>query len=243
MASTTKTVAFFGASTGVGFSALKHSLAAGLQCTALCRTPSKLESIFPADSTPNLTIIKGDAHDITAVSQCIRAEDGKLVDMIITTIGSRPIWYKMSIEDPECCRKGAAILIEAIAQLRSQGVTGNPHIVSFSTTGLSRFGRDYPIALFPIYAWLLHAAHADKRIMEDRFVASGEGFTIIRGSLLNDGETTKTVRVGIEDPKTGRESTAIGYFISREDAGRWIAENLILQKTEGYKNKILMITT
>jgi hypothetical protein len=108
---------------------------------------------------------------------------------------------------------------------------------------MSRFGRDYPLAMFPIYVWLLKAPHEDKQIMEDRFIASGETFTILRGSILNDGETTKTVRVGIEDPKAGRKSTAIGYFISREDSGRWITENLILKKTQEYENKILMITT
>lgn len=79
--------------------------------------------------------------------------------------------------------------------------------------------------------------------MEDRFIGSGENFTIVRASILNDGETKKTVRVGIEDPKTGRESTEIGYFISREDSGRWTAENLISKKTQKYENKILMITT
>lgn len=243
MASNTKTVAFFGASTGVGLSALKHSLAAGLQCTALCRTPSKLETIFPAGSTPNLKIIKGDAHDIATVTECIRTEDGNIVDMIITTIGSRPVWYKMTLEDPECCRKGATVLLDAITQLRTQGATGHPHIVAFSTTGMSEFGRDYPLAMFPIYMWLLKAAHEDKKIMEDRFIASGESFTVLRGSILTDGETKKTVRVGIEDPKTGRESTAIGYTISREDSGRWITENLIVKKTKEYENKILMITT
>ena len=35
MSSNTTTVAFFGASTGVGLSALKHSLAAGHHCIAL----------------------------------------------------------------------------------------------------------------------------------------------------------------------------------------------------------------
>lgn len=243
MNSNTKAVAFFGASTGVGLSALKHSIAAGLQCTALCRTPSKLEAIFPAGSTSNLKIIEGDAHDITSVTECIRTEDGNLVDMIITTIGSRPIWYKMTLEDPDCCRKGAAVLLDAITQLRNQGATGHPYIVPFSTTGMSKFGRDYPLAMFPIYVWLLKAAHEDKKIMEDRFIASGETFTILRGSILTDGETKKTVRVGIEDPKAGRESTAIGYTISREDSGRWITENLILKKPQEYENKILMITT
>ncbi|EPS26815.1 hypothetical protein PDE_01754 [Penicillium oxalicum 114-2] len=243
MDSAPKTIAFFGASNGVGLAALQHSLAAGIQCTALCRTPSKLETIFPADSTPNLRIIQGNAHDIQAVSDCIRADDGNLVDMIITTLGSRPVMPTLRLEDPKCCRKGAATLTEAISQLRNQGAVGKPYIVLFSTTGISRYGRDYPLALFPIYGWLLKEAHTDKEITEQCIMESGEAFTIVRGSLLTNGETEKAVRVGIEDPQTGRESCAIGYFISREDSGRWVAENLIMKKPKEYENKILMITT
>jgi methionine aminopeptidase len=36
---------------------------------------------------------------------------------------------------------------------------------------------------------------------------------ILRASHLVDGESNKAIRVGIEDPKTGPESRAIGYFI------------------------------
>ncbi len=44
-------------------------------------------------------------------------------------------------------------------------------------------------------------------------------------SWLVDGETSKAIWVGIEDPKTGRESTAIGYNnISTGGAGRWVAD-------------------
>ena len=74
---------------------------------------------------------------------------------------------------------------------------------------------------------------------------SGEAYTMIRASLLVDGETNKEIRVGIEDPKTGRESSAIGYTISREDTGKWIANNLVLvpKPDRKYVNKIVMITT
>lgn len=244
MSTSTKTIAFFGASGGVGLAALKSSLAAGQQCIALCRTPSKLTSIFPPEQNPNLKIVKGDAHDLATVSECLRANEQstQLVDMVVTTIGSKPT-LTGGLEDPECCRKGAAILLEAISNLRDSGATGSPHIVMFSTTGISRFGRDYPLLLFPVYKWLLHVPHIDKRITEDRFVDSGLPFTIVRGSLLRTGETNKTVRVGVEDPKTGRESSAIGAFISREDAGKWVADKLILSKEKKYVNKLLMITT
>lgn len=60
MGANSKTVAFFGASTGIGLSALKHTLAAGHNCIALCRTPSKLSAIFPP-GVPNLKIVEGNA--------------------------------------------------------------------------------------------------------------------------------------------------------------------------------------
>ncbi|KAJ6112028.1 hypothetical protein N7523_008089 [Penicillium sp. IBT 18751x] len=241
MNSNTKTVAFIGASGGVGLSALKHTLAAGHQCVALCRQPSKLTSIFP-ESTPNLKVIEGNAHDVEAVSKCLVTEDGTLVDIVLSTIGSRPNFRKMTIEDPEVCQKGAAALVEALDNLQRDGITGTPHLITFSTTGISRFGRDYPIAVFPIYHWMLKVPHVDKRITEDRFADSGRPFTIVRASLLTTGETTKEIRVGIEDPRLGRESEAIGYAISREDSGKWVAEHLILQTEKQYVNKIAMIT-
>ena len=242
MATNCKTVAFLGASTGVGLSALKHTLAAGHQCIALCRTPSKLTAIFPLETNPNLQIVQGNAHDIAAVSECLLAEKGKLVDEIISTIGGKFIYSQMTIDDAEVCRKGMAILLETLAQLRSGGATGNPHIVVCSTTGMSQFGRDVPLVLAPLYHLLLKVPHRDKKIMEDRLVESGENYTIIHASLLVDGETSNEIRIGIEDPKTGRESTAIGYTISREDTGKWVADNLVLRLDQRYVNKIVMVT-
>lgn len=242
MTSTTKTIAFFGASGGVGLSALKHTLAAGHQCIALCRTPSKLTAILPPSTTPNLKIIAGNAHDLACVSECLKASNGKLVDIIVTTIGGAPQLKTLSIDDPEVCRKGAATLLDALADLKRQGLTGNPHIIPCSTTGISKFGRDIPLACIPLYHFALKVPHKDKVIMEDSLVESGYGFTIIRASLLTTGASEKAIRVGIEDPKTGVDSKAIGYTISREDTGRWIAENLVLRRDAKYDNKNVSVT-
>ena len=78
--------------------------------------------------------------------------------------------------------------------------------------------------------------------MEDSLAASNEDFTIVRATWLVNGERDREIRVGIEDPKTGRESEAIGYTISREDAGWWIAENLVLKRDTKYLRKIATIT-
>jgi hypothetical protein len=160
------------------------------------------------------------------VSKCLQGEDGKRVDAVVSTVGGRFIMSKMSIDDREVCRKGAATLLEALAGLRRSGATGSPHIIACSTTGLSRFGRDVPLAVVPLYHIMLKVPHEDKVIMEDRLVASQEAYTIVRASLLTDGESTKEIRVGIEDPKTGRESKAIGYSISREDTESGLARIL-----------------
>lgn len=236
----TKVVAFLGASTGVGLSALKHTLAAGHQCIALCRNPSKLTAILPTESTPNLKIIEGNAHDVTAVSKCLQTEAGTIVDVIVTTIGAKPAGF--SVDDPDVCKRGAATILDSLAQLRSNGITGSPHIIACGTTGFSRFGRDVPLVMIPVYALFVRVPGADKVVMEDRFAHSGESFTIMRASHLIDGESTKTIRVGVEDPKTGVESKVTGYTISREDAGRWLAENLVLQMDAKYLNKNVTIT-
>ncbi|KAI2473127.1 NAD(P)-binding protein [Annulohypoxylon bovei var. microspora] len=237
-----KTIAFLGASTGVGLAALKICLDAGHHCIALCRNPSKLTTIFDPKKTPNLVVIQGNAHDVAAVSQCLRASETQLVDEIVSTIGGAFVWSKMTLDDPTVCEKGMVTLLEALSRLRKEGLNGRPRIIVCSTTGMSRFGRDVPLPMVPMYQLVLKVPHADKMAMEDKLSASGEDFTIVRASLLIDGETKKEVRVGIEDPVKGLESTAIGYIISREDAGKWVTRNLIMQKNAKYLNKTATIT-
>ncbi|KAI1340657.1 hypothetical protein F5Y15DRAFT_47359 [Xylariaceae sp. FL0016] len=244
MASHPETVAFLGASTGVGLSALKHTLATGRRCIALCRQPSKLSSVLPAARHPGLTIVEGNAKDPAAVSRVLQARPGVLVDAVVTTIGGAPVLARLTIDDPEVCREGMRVLLASIDGLRRDGAAGGrPRIVVGSTTGMSRFGRDVPLPVVPLYHVALRVPHEDKRAMEDRLVASDADFTSVRMSFLTNGATDKTVRVGIEDPVKGRESTAIGYAISREDAGRWIAENLVSNRDERFNRKFVMITT
>jgi nucleoside-diphosphate-sugar epimerase len=242
MTSNVKTVAFLGASGGVGLAALKHTLAAGHQCIALCRYPSKLTAIFNPETTSNLKVVEGNAHDVTAVSKCLLTEEGKLADLIVSTIGGKPIISKMTIDDPEVCQKGATALLEALAQVRRDGATGHPQIIACSSKGISKFGRNSPMILDPLYFFILKVPHVDKRAMEDIFMGSGEDYTIVRPALLTQGETKKKIRVGVEDIKTGRESDAPGYTISKEDTGKWVADNLILCEGPRYLNKFVSLS-
>lgn len=241
--SPTKTIAFIGASTGVGLRALKHTLAAGHRCIALCRTPSKLTTIFPAAANSNLQIIQGNAHDTAAVSKCLTKQDGSsLVDIIVTTIGGKFIPTRLTIDDPHVCAKGMETLLGALSQLRDYGVTGKPLVIACSGLGQSKFGRDIPLSLYPLYHWMLKVPRADKKVMDESLIASGENFVIVRPSLLVDGETDRKIRVGIEDPVKGPQLEVIGWTISREDTGRWVAENLLLNMEAKYLGKNVTVT-
>jgi nucleoside-diphosphate-sugar epimerase len=245
MSQNQQTIAFLGAATGVGLAALKNTLAAGHRCVALARTPSKLNDAlgFVLASNANLKVIHGNAHDLDIVRQLLKKEDGNIVDAVVSTIGARPVPGKMlSIEDPHVCGKAMKVLLQALAELRAEGASGKPLVVACSTTGMSKFGREVPLSMVPFYSLALKVPRADKQVMEDALVDSGEEFTIVRPSLLQNGESDKTIRVGIEDPKTGREVQEMGFAISREDAGRWVAVNLLLKNEGRYKNKIATLT-
>ncbi|WYZ33778.1 hypothetical protein EsH8_I_000054 [Colletotrichum jinshuiense] len=243
-----KTVLFLGATGGCGLSALRRSLDAGFTCIALCRTPSKLTSVLSPEKYPNLRVEQGNAHDTQFVAQHLISpfDSARLVDAVVFSIGA---WFelrKMNLGDTHVCEKGMTVLLDAIKSLRAEkNITGSPRIVGLSSTGISKFGRDTPLVVAPIYKGLLHTPHEDKRAMEELMIVSGEAWTVLRASFLTNGneQPEGAVRVGIEDPVKGVEELAIGYSISREDVGKWIFEN-ILQKDgkDKYVKKVATVT-
>ncbi|OTA60054.1 NAD(P)-binding protein [Hypoxylon sp. EC38] len=249
-ANTKKTITFLGASGGVGLAALSRALAAGHTCIALCRTPSKLTDRFPAAKHPNLTVIQGNAHDASAVARCLLGRE-RPADTVVSSIGGVFQFSRMTIDDPQVCQKGMAALLEAIAKLRREydGLTEaqrwRPRIVVVSTCGISKAGRDFPLATLPIYKFMLKVPHVDKVEMERLLVGGaaekeGYGYTysIVRPSLLNDdAQPERRIRAGVDD------KPPVGYAISRDDTGRWIFENLLDRESkDGYENKIVTIT-
>ncbi|KAF6808932.1 fungal specific transcription factor domain-containing protein [Colletotrichum sojae] len=243
-----KTIFFLGATGGCGLSALRRSLDAGFTCIALCRTPSKLISVLSPETYPNLHVVEGNAHDAVAISKCLVSphDATRFVDVVVSTIGA---WFelrKMTLEDVHVCEKGMSTLLDAIKSLRSQkNVSGNPRVIGQSSTGISKFGRDTPLFVQPLYKGLLHTPHQDKRAMEELLFASDEDWTVVRASWLTNGreEPGEAVRAGVEDPVKGVEELAIGYSISREDVGKWIFES-ILDKDgkDRYVRKVATIT-
>jgi hypothetical protein len=114
-----------------------------------------------------------------------------------------------------------------------------------SGTGIDDQDRDIPLAMVPLYHWMLPIPHADKKAMEDILtdeVKAGKtnsvikGFVSVRPSFLNTkpGAGVGTLRVCIVKNKTV-DKAAIGYTISRDDVGDWIFE--VLLKKENIKRQ------
>ncbi|RKU44133.1 hypothetical protein DL546_004285 [Coniochaeta pulveracea] len=239
-----KNILFLGATGGCGLSALIHSLQAGHNCIALLRTPSRLTSLLPPNlsTSPNLHLITGNARDADVITKALVIPGSKdqLVDMVITSIGGKPDFKKLTIDDPHICEEGMKALLSALSTIRkTHGLDAEKKIrlVAVSTTGITDLGRDVPLLMYPLYHVMLKDPHKDKRAMEELVKGSGERFTLVRPSLLTDGgEGAGKIRVGVEDVLAGKvESTAVGYTVSRQDVGNWIYEECVQEEGNGEK--------
>lgn len=239
-----KSLAFFGASTGCGLAALKRAVADGHTCIALLRVPSKLDEHFPTRPA-NLILKTGNAHDVSAVASCLTVPGNasQLVDAVYFSIGGKLDMSKMGLDDPDVCRKGMGALLDALKRLRAEGAQGHPLIVPTSSTGISDHARDVPLLFIPMYKLLLAQPHKDKKAMEDLVISSGERFVVLRPSFFVEGDKPgKPIRVGIEDPQRGVEKLEVGYTISREAIGGWVYENILRGDATQYVGKSVSIT-
>lgn len=229
-----QTIAFLGATGGCAGACLVAALNDGYTCRALVRTPSKLTAMLDAkgvskSSLANLEIIEGNAKDATSVKALLQTSTG-IVDTIVFGVGAAPKLrlhiMPVTLDDPNLCRTAMATFLSALNELKA--VT-KPRLLVVSTTGITRGPRDVPFLYIPLYHWLLHVPHIDKRVMEqlvweqkdrppgERVI--GE-FAIIRPTLLMDGNG-----VGVGSIRSGLESSpALGWTIDRKDVGNWLFE-------------------
>ncbi|KAM7190980.1 hypothetical protein V8F20_009518 [Naviculisporaceae sp. PSN 640] len=249
MSSATRTIFFLGATGGVALSVLRRSLAAGHICVALCRTPSKLQSLLSESeaNSPNLAIEQGNALNVDDLLRCLKARGP--VDTIVSSIGGYMQFSKMRNDDPHVNENGMKALLQALSQYRAEQNKPefSPRLFSVSTAGVSDVARRYPVLLIPLYATLIKSPAKDKNAMEKVLIKSQEkNWTIVRPSIFTDGPEAApgTVMEGIEDPIAGVDVVPCvpGYTISRVDVGKWIFENLVQKEEEKYVKKAVMIS-
>jgi nucleoside-diphosphate-sugar epimerase len=249
-----KTVAIFGATGGTGLAVLKLCLEAGNAVNVLARSPSKLSHL--SSQYPNVHVIQGDIRDLLAIKSALTLNN-KIVDIVVSSIGMA---FKGGLSfrwnDESICEDAANTILHALSELEAEGksssLTGGPEMVLLSTTGISEKSRDIPIAMIPLYRWMLHVPHEDKKNME-KLMHHGEGkarnWVLVRPSFLVDGGSKglEKIRVSTETPGASakeqeKESVAIGYTISREDVGLWIFEECVKAKGSKWNRKMVTLT-
>ncbi|KAJ5621602.1 hypothetical protein N7528_006385 [Penicillium herquei] len=222
---TLPTLAFFGATGGCTIHCLAPALNAGYNCTALVRSPQKLQDMLRqqhgvSESTlqKNLTIVQGDVTNVTVVRQALYRPHEQPVDLIVSGIGV----------DPTICASATRTILEVARDLPKK-----PQLVVISTTGIDK-KRDLPFAMMPLYHWMLKEPHKDKQEMETLIMKELEqpvtqraisDYLIIRPSLLTEGDGD-----GMHKIKEGTaENPAVGYVISRSDVGLWMFERVVCE--------------
>ncbi|KAK5702398.1 hypothetical protein LTR17_022360 [Elasticomyces elasticus] len=236
------TIAFFGATGDCTGYCLARTLASGISCRALARTPSKLtaslnaKGVSPELLDSHLTIIEGNAKDVAAVNGIGGTQ------IIFTWNPLRPF----TLSDPTICQDAGATLLQALHELDP---ARKPALINVLTTGIAPSGipSDLPFPYKILYPWLGHVMHEDKRVLQGRLVEhmrlpesqrALSSFTNVKPSLLFDGEAKgmRATRQGVD------EKPAVGYWINRADVGAWMAENLVNQDGKEWKNKGVTLT-
>ena len=250
-------IAFFGATGDCAGYTLANSLNAGYDCIALARTPAKLtksmkdKGVSPTALDEHLTIIEGNAKDVEAVKRALQL-NGQVVDTIVCGVGGTPqlqwsLWLPVTLNDVTICQDVGNTILQTLQQLKP---AVKPLLIVVSTTGIPPTGmpRDEPLLMSPLYRWMLHIPHVDKRKLEEDLTANVglseseraiRAFVAVKPSLLMDGLGfgLNIVRQGVP------EKPAVGYTIRRHDVGSFICERLIKQEaSQDWLNKGISIT-
>ncbi|KAK2758384.1 hypothetical protein FQN54_004234 [Arachnomyces sp. PD_36] len=266
MTSPAPTIAFFGATGGCANACLTNTLLAGFNATALARTPSKLtdqllaQGVNQATIDRQLTIIKGDATDTTAVKDTILPKkDGILVSTIVSGIGGTGRLQKsfcepIAFDNPNICNESATAIRAALQEIYKENAeykSTKPLFAVISTTGIAK-KEDVPFGFRTFYHKGLAIPHEDKRKMEAALLSHMSqpeedrvfrAFISVRPSLLTGDNSIKTGK-GWETLRVGtEENPAVGYTIQRADVGQWIFEEVIRRGGDSWFGKMVTLTS
>jgi hypothetical protein len=244
---TPPSVALFGGTGGTGRSFLEQYLASAptASINVLVRTPAKLADL-QSQYPKQLQLIQSDIRNVDSVKLCL-VQQGRMVDTVVSSIGMIFVRKGLSIAKPDStiCHEGTLAILKALEELEADPSILPPasgrrtKLVVLSTTGISNQGRDIPMAMIPLYHYLLKAPHEDKKKMEDVLDHTQRDWVAVRPSWLLDGEGKGMlgVRWSVEGsgPRRSEDDVAIGYAIARSDVARWILQSCILSGDQGFQ--------
>ncbi|PVG04668.1 hypothetical protein CPB86DRAFT_777947 [Serendipita vermifera] len=255
-----------GASRNIGYYASQKMLARGDTVTLLLRNTTAIEndeSFKPYIASGKARLVKGDAtsHNDVSAAWKVATQDAP-VDLVMFTLGAVTGTFSLTkgviMNPPDLCTSALLILSKVISESQPTA----PKIVILSSTGLTpESKRVLPLPLRPLYGWLLHNAHADKRGLESvLFHAMGKEYeqgqipgepilkadwkkelpaegwakhaVVIRAALLTDGRESGVYQATVGD--------RYAWFISRRDVAHFIVEELT-PNWEKYDGNIVTI--
>jgi putative NADH-flavin reductase len=218
-------VAVLGGSKGCSRAMVIQGLEKNLhQYRLLIRNPNNMD--YTEDQKEKITIIQGDALDAKAVKETVQG-----TDVIVYSIGSAFNMKTRSMVSPGLCHDTMTVLLQVLKELPED--ERPKRLVVISTTGLDGM-KEVPYLFRPLYHFLLHAPHEDKKelekLVEDQ-ASPMRDWIIVRPSLLTDGKLVGHYRadVGIS-----------GYTVSRLDVGHFLLNQCIESTT--WINKKVVVT-
>jgi hypothetical protein len=232
------------------------------------RNPQKLATLLASQKISQetidnrLTIINGNVKNPADVSRTILPSTSIIVSAIGISSVRKPGNWLPTMDEWSICQDATATILNVLqSRLPEHGIstdsikTGTeknkylkPLLIVLSTTGISKFGRDIPLPMAPMY-WMLSGQHKDKEAMEKLVTGAMElgdppikEYVIVRPSMLTNGACYNgAVRAQVEDGRL--TDKAIGYYISRNDVAGYIFSEII-EKYEGVssRKRIIAIT-
>lgn len=211
----------------------------------------------------HLTIHPGNIKDPQSVAQALisLANSGLLVNTILCGIGGTPktqtsLRTPVTIDDPNICESGMKAVQKALENLASQGISSasdgrKPLVIVISSTGIDPYNnRDIPLAMVPVYSYMLKVPAADKRKMEQLLREdNGTHFrdiVIVKGAMFTEAKKgIESVKVGWEwaVSSEGREKAPgphFGYTIGKQDVGTWVFRKAIAEG--GWEGRVVTLT-
>ncbi|KAG2196937.1 hypothetical protein INT46_006452 [Mucor plumbeus] len=217
-------VAVFGGSKGCSRAMVIQGLEKGEhQFKLLIRNPDNAD--YTEEQKSKLTIIKGDALDPAVVKETIQN-----TDVIIYSIGSAFDFKKMDMVNPGLCHDTMAVLLQVLEELPENERPNR--LVVVSTTGLDNM-KEVPYLFYPLYRFVLHAPHQDKKELERLVIDENKSvpnWIVVRPTLLTDGDLKGKYKadVGLS-----------GYTISRQDVGHFLLNQCIVPTTWIHKKVVV----
>lgn len=217
-------VAVFGGSKHIGREMVVQGLEkGGYEFKLLLRTPENAE--YTEEQRSKISIVKGDALDHNAVKETVQG-----TDVIVFSIGSAFDFKKMTMVTPNICQNTMKVLLDVLKNDFEENERPK-RLVVVSSTGLDDLS-EVPYLFVPLYKYMLHDPHEDKRVLEKLVIENDvvSNYILVRPTLLTDGKLT-----GKYKAKEGIS----GYTVSRADLGHFLLHQCLEPTTWIHKKVVV----